>query len=237
MPTQKSNPLPQGTIVEICSGEDLSLTTLAVIISTPIVFDCYREYIIAELEVEGTPPEWSYVLKESEKVGLPSNSFIPPDISNLHPKNILKVLGTISTNDLQGMLNWLSTILAIYSEYSPSQPSEFAPGRVIWVDYEFTDHTKYKERPMVIVSQTPITQAYDIVISLYITSQIVKATCDTDWILYDWQSAGLKELSAVRCRFQTDSVQDVISIARHLVTDDFAEVQRSLRRAFGLPED
>ncbi len=237
MQTSVDNPLPQGTVIEYRLGQELSL---GIVVSTPIIYYCepkYGEYIVAKLATSGTAFERCYSLKEANVAGLHGSHYLFPNIQTVRSTSVKKVIGTISETDLQGALAWLSNILAISLDYSQAQNYEYAPGTVVWKDYQFLDHTGSKIRPMVIVSQSQITQTSNIVISLYITSQIVKATCDTDWILYDWQSAGLSRQSAVRCRFQTDPVRNVLSVAKRLTPYDFAEVQRSLRKAFGLPED
>ncbi len=234
MRTHANEPLPQGTVVEYFSGNYLFQ---GIVISTPIIYHCQREYIVADLEVEGTVPDRCYVLREADEANLRGNPYLLPVIRTVRSASITKVIGRMGAIDLQGILAWLSIILAISSEYSHLQTYEYMPGTVVLVDHQYLDNTGSKIRPMVIISQVPIAQTFNTLISLYITSQIMKATCDTDWILYDWQSAGLKKQSAVRCRFDTFPISKCQHILGRLSPYDFAEVQRSLRRAFGLGED
>lgn len=108
------------------------------------------------------------------------------------------------------------------------------PRDVVLVEFPFSDMTGSKLRPAVVVSSPSYPDCENEVIVLMITSQIERAACETDCPLWDWQDAGLKTVSAVRCRPATIRIERVKSRLGRLSEQDWQQVRECLRRAFEL---
>lgn len=99
------------------------------------------------------------------------------------------------------------------------------------VTAEFQGIVSTKHRPAVVVSGENYQLARPDVILAVVTSRTDKANSMTDYILRDWQSAGLNKLSAVRI-FLFTLPQDKITKIGHLTEKDWTEVKARLQIAF-----
>jgi len=86
------------------------------------------------------------------------------------------------------------------------------PGDV--VKAEFRGAIKTKRRPAVIIS-TDLYQTHrpDLVLGA-LTTQVTSATTPLDYLISDWQLAGLHAPSVFRCYFGTYDARDVVHIGR-----------------------
>ncbi|MBV8859742.1 MAG: type II toxin-antitoxin system PemK/MazF family toxin [Acidobacteria bacterium] len=106
------------------------------------------------------------------------------------------------------------------------------PGAVVTVD--FPGATGVKRRPALVVS-TPTYHATrpDVVLAV-VTSQTVSATAPSDYVLQDWQAAGLHKPSAFRAFLVTLPAAAVGSVIGQLSGRDWHEVQARLRVALAV---
>jgi mRNA interferase MazF len=106
------------------------------------------------------------------------------------------------------------------------------PGDVVLVPFVGVQGTK--RRPAVVVSSALYhTLRPDVVVAL-LTTQVMKATQPTDYVLQDWSAAGLKFASAFRPFFRTIQVTEVLGHFGALSARDWAEVQARLRLALAV---
>ncbi len=102
------------------------------------------------------------------------------------------------------------------------------PGDVVWA--EFPGAKEKKERPCVVVSSELYHSTRPDVLLAVVTSNLVIATAPTDYVLFEWEAAGLQEPSAVRIYISPRWQNQVRRIGR-LSDPDWAEVQARLRLA------
>ena len=103
------------------------------------------------------------------------------------------------------------------------------PGDVIWIDFPGVVQTK--RRPAVVLSSaTYHTTRPDVIVGL-ITSQTSKSTAPTDFLIQDWQFAGLRVSSAFRAFIVTLPRSNVVSTMGKLTTSDFDEVINCVKLA------
>jgi mRNA interferase MazF len=106
------------------------------------------------------------------------------------------------------------------------------PGDVIWI--EFPGVAQTKRRPAVILSSfTYHATRPDIIVGL-ITSQISKSTSPTDYLLRNWQPAGLRLPSAFRAFIITLPRSAVIDKLGTLAPEDWQEVVERVKLAMEL---
>jgi mRNA interferase MazF len=93
----------------------------------------------------------------------------------------------------------------------------------------------WKERPALIISTEDFhrTRPDDLLVAL-ITHRIWKYHGPTDYILQDWQVAGLTQPSVVRSSLYLLLRSDMKSIRGSLTPRDLQGVEACLRRALGL---
>ncbi|MET0398470.1 MAG: type II toxin-antitoxin system PemK/MazF family toxin [Longimicrobiaceae bacterium] len=105
------------------------------------------------------------------------------------------------------------------------------PGDVVTVD--FPGATGLKRRPAVVVS-SHLYHAHrpDVVLGV-LTTQIASASTPTDYLLQDWQAAGLNRPSAFRAYFGM-SERGAVRVVGHLSERDWEGVRSCLGNAFGL---
>lgn len=109
-------------------------------------------------------------------------------------------------------------------------------GMVVNVDLPRLDTTGgWKERPALIISAEDFhrTRLEDVLVAR-ITHRIWKYHGPTDYLIHDWQAAGLTQPSAVRSSLYLLLRSEVKSIRGSLTPQDLQGVEASLRRAMGL---
>jgi mRNA interferase MazF len=95
---------------------------------------------------------------------------------------------------------------------------------------EFVGARETKVRPLVVISTQLFHQHHpDLIVGL-LTTQLRVANTPTDYILRDWQAAGLHQPSAFRAYLGMVPADRVIRIGR-LSDRDWKAVQECLRRA------
>ena len=105
------------------------------------------------------------------------------------------------------------------------------PGDVVILDFEGAMGTK--RRPAVVVSSDIYHRTRPDVIVAVLTSQIASASAPSDYVLSDWQAAGLTKPTAFRAYLATTPSSKVNVIGR-LSARDWAAVQERLAVALAL---
>lgn len=106
------------------------------------------------------------------------------------------------------------------------------PGNVVWI--EFPGVVQTKRRPAVVLSSpTYHTIRPDIIVGL-VTSQTSKSTLPTDYVIQDWQAAGLRVPSAFRTFIVTLPRTAVIDTMGTLAQADWNEVITRVKLALEL---
>ena len=96
------------------------------------------------------------------------------------------------------------------------------------VTAEFQGVVSNKRRPAIVVSSENYNQQRPDVILAVVTSQIIKSNSATDYVLQDWQSAGLNKPSAVRIFLFTLPQNKITEIGK-LSEKDWKAVQKCLQ--------
>lgn len=105
------------------------------------------------------------------------------------------------------------------------------PGDVVTVDFPGVEGVK--RRPAVVVSTDSYHDARPDVILSLLTTNLKSATAATDYVLRDWQSAGLHSPSAFRT-FLTTMPSSSVTVIGHLTDHDWKQVQRRLSGAIAV---
>lgn len=104
------------------------------------------------------------------------------------------------------------------------------PGDVVIADFPGT--TGVKIRPAVVVSSDLYhTERPDLILDV-VTTNILAAVCQTDYVLQDWSLAGLRSPSAFRCFLAMARPTSVRQIGR-LSDRDWDEVRARVQLAVG----
>lgn len=107
-------------------------------------------------------------------------------------------------------------------------------GDVVLIPFPFSDLNVTKTRPAVVVNIPEYQEASHEVILAYLTSQVLHGHTDFDYLLIDWQKAGLLKPTRLRARL---AVVHQTLIQHHIGTlskRDLAEVDLRLRRVLSL---
>ncbi|OGP88611.1 MAG: hypothetical protein A2157_04600 [Deltaproteobacteria bacterium RBG_16_47_11] len=107
-------------------------------------------------------------------------------------------------------------------------------GDVILIPFPFTDQTATKKRPAVTVScDTYNSISRDIVI-MAITGQVRSRIGIGEFLIEDWQGAGLLKPSAVKSAISTIEQGLVVKILGRLSAKDLSALEKALKELFDL---
>jgi mRNA interferase MazF len=110
----------------------------------------------------------------------------------------------------------------------------FRRGDVILVPFPFSDQQTSKVRPALVVSSSDYHAEEPDLLPAAIPSQLRAVTGPLDYILSDWQGAGLRFPSAFRPVLVTIAPARVLHTVGTLAAADLAAIDDCLRRALGL---
>jgi len=113
--------------------------------------------------------------------------------------------------------------------------STYRRGDVVSVPVRFTNQTASKNRPVVVVSTDDYNQTTPDLLVMSITGQLTGLSHPGDYILQDWQSAGLRVPSKVQTKIVTIEASIITGNRGRLTDADMAGVQAGLREALDLP--
>jgi mRNA interferase MazF len=111
---------------------------------------------------------------------------------------------------------------------------EFQRSDILLVPFPFSDLSATKVRPAIVVSSPVYHAAEPDLILAAITSNVVAATNPMDYVLQDWQAAGLCYPSALKPVLFTLDPSRVIHRVGRLTVADQVEVDQRLRNALEL---
>ncbi|MGK5090235.1 type II toxin-antitoxin system PemK/MazF family toxin [Bdellovibrionota bacterium FG-2] len=77
-------------------------------------------------------------------------------------------------------------------------PSLYHPGEIVLVRFPFSDLESSKKRPALCLSSHRLTDKIQIVVVAMVTSKIENFALEGDYLLSDWEEAGLLHPSLVR---------------------------------------
>ena len=110
----------------------------------------------------------------------------------------------------------------------------FQRGDLLLVPFPFSDLSTTKVRPAVVISSALYHSLEPDLLLAAITSRISTATGPLDYLLSDWQTAGLRYPSALKPALFTLDPTRVLYRIGTLTALDLAEVDARLRRALDL---
>ena len=107
-------------------------------------------------------------------------------------------------------------------------------GDILLVPFPFSDLSATKVRPAVVISSPAYHATEPDLILAAITSNTAAATSPMDYVLQDWQAAGLRYPSALKpILFALDPARIIYQVGA-LTLADLVAVDERLRRALGL---
>ncbi|MCW1968635.1 MAG: type II toxin-antitoxin system PemK/MazF family toxin [Anaerolineae bacterium] len=107
-------------------------------------------------------------------------------------------------------------------------------GEIVLVPFPFSDQSTYKVRPAVVISSGAYHQTEPDVLLAGITSNVVGATGLFDYVLVDWQVAGLKFPSAFKPVVFTLHPKRILHRVGNIAANDMTVINTKLKLAFGL---
>ncbi len=110
----------------------------------------------------------------------------------------------------------------------------FRRGDLVLVPFPFSDLSTTKVRPAVVVSSALYHSLEPDLLLTAITSKVAAATGPLDYLLTDWQAAGLRYPSALKPVLFTLDPTRVLYRIGTLTNSDLTEIEERLRRALGL---
>lgn len=110
----------------------------------------------------------------------------------------------------------------------------FQRGDLVLVPFPFSDLSTTKVRPAAVVSSPLYHSLEPDLLLAAITSKVAAATGPLDYLLTDWQAAGLRYPSALKPILFTLDPARVLYRIGTLTDSDLAEIDERLRRALEL---
>jgi len=107
-------------------------------------------------------------------------------------------------------------------------------GDVILVPFPFSDQTAAKKRPAIIVSSDTYNSVSQDIVIMAITGQIRGHIGIGEFLIMDWQGAGLLKPSAVKAAISTIEQRLVVRILGWLSSKDLSTLHKALMELFDL---
>ncbi len=107
-------------------------------------------------------------------------------------------------------------------------------GDVILVPFPFSDQSATKKRPAVIVSSDTHNSISQDIVIMAITGQMRDQIGAGEFLIEDWQGAGLLRPSAVKSAISTIERGLVIRILGKLSSKDLSALEKALKELFDL---
>ncbi len=112
----------------------------------------------------------------------------------------------------------------------------FRRGDVVLIPFPYTDLSASKTRPAVVVSSDIYHTRRSELLLAYVSSRISQVDPAIDYVLTDWEDAGLLKPSYVRPKVAAIEPTLIVHCVGALSNRDLLEVDSCLRRALGLIE-
>ena len=107
----------------------------------------------------------------------------------------------------------------------------YQPGDVVLLPFPYTDLSAAKTRPVVVVGSELYLENYPDLLVCYVSSQLSSAVKPLDYVLRQWQKAGLLRPSFMRPKLATVSPSLVVLKIGAISDDDKAGLARMLGKA------
>ncbi len=102
---------------------------------------------------------------------------------------------------------------------------------IVLVPFPFTDFSNYKKRPALVISPDVYNSSGDLIIS-FITSNLAFPGKSGDYLITDWNKAGLPKPSLIRMKFATIDSSIIIKSIGNLTQNDIDGFQDSFNKFF-----
>ena len=112
--------------------------------------------------------------------------------------------------------------------------TRYHKGDVILVPFPFSDQTTTKKRPAVIISSDTYNNISQDIFIMAITSQIRNPIGIGEFLIGDWQSAGLLKSSAVKSAISTIEQRLVMKILGRFSPKDLSPLEKALKELLDL---
>jgi mRNA interferase MazF len=112
--------------------------------------------------------------------------------------------------------------------------TSYSRGDILLVPFPFSDQTSVKQRPALVISSDNFQQEGPDVLIMAITSQVGGALRLGEFLIRDWQPAGLLKPSAVKVAITTIETRLVRRRLGRLSDHDLQELHISLRKLLSL---
>jgi mRNA interferase MazF len=112
--------------------------------------------------------------------------------------------------------------------------TRFNKGDVILVPFPFSDQTTTKKHPAVIVSSDTYNNISQDIVIMAITGQIRSHLGVIEFLIEDWQDAGLLKASAVKSAVSTIEQRLVMKILGRFSSKDLSTLEKAIKELFDL---
>jgi mRNA interferase MazF len=109
-----------------------------------------------------------------------------------------------------------------------------ARGDIVLIPYPYSDLSASKTRPAIVISSVAYHSVFQELLLAYLTSQVTNPHPDFDYLLVDWQEAGLLKPTLMKARVAVIKSSLVQHRVGQLSQRDMVAVDRCLRRAMAL---
>ena len=110
-------------------------------------------------------------------------------------------------------------------------------GDVVLIPFPYTDLSATKTRPAVVVSSDLYHSVRSELLLAYLSSRLANADAELDYVLQDWEEAGLLKPTFMRPKIAAIEPSLIVYRVGTLSERDLREVNRRLRLALALSED
>ena len=107
-------------------------------------------------------------------------------------------------------------------------------GDVILVPFPFSDQTVTKKRPAVIVSSDKYNVISQDIVIMAITGQMKSRLGVGEFLIEDWQAAGLLKPSAVKSAISTIEQSLVLKLLGRFSSEDLSTLEKALKELLDL---
>jgi mRNA interferase MazF len=112
--------------------------------------------------------------------------------------------------------------------------TRYKKGDVILVPFPFSDQTTAKKRPAVIISSDAYNNTSQDLVIMAITGQTRSRLVIGEFLIEDWQGAGLLKSSAVKSAISTIERRLVMKLLGNFSSRDLATLEKALKELLDL---
>ena len=112
--------------------------------------------------------------------------------------------------------------------------TRYKRGDILLIPFPFSDQTSAKQRPALVISSDPFQQEGPDLLLMAITSQIGGVLRLGEFLIRDWQPAGLLKPSAVKAAITTIEAKLIRRRLGRLLVHDLQQLDISLRKLLSL---